>query len=180
MTTSMKIPEDGTTAASAMRALLSHPHIATRVDERLFEALLAHTLNHVPGLASTLLGCDENLRFKLGGRRKPDVVGLLEAPYTTGIEVKLRSNHNWQRGPKRWQLDVYSDFAPQARLFLLLPDERVEAFTSELVTELVESRFRWTILTLSMLRTALERATGDVAPDDNAAARLMLALGRLS
>jgi hypothetical protein len=47
---------DGHAATAAMLAVLSHQDVARRVDERLFEALLAYTLNSVPGLPGDLFG----------------------------------------------------------------------------------------------------------------------------
>jgi hypothetical protein len=163
-----------------MLAVLSHRHVATGVDERLFEALLAHTLNSVPGLPSDLFGVTAG-NFVLGKRgRQPDVVGYQGEDLTVGVEVKIHSNLHFPG--RRCQLDNYADGAPDARLFIIVSDERAARLVSKMESEnyLTESRHRWEVLTLSRLRETLVRSTGHELANEDPATRLILALARLA
>jgi len=162
-----------------MLAVLSHQYVATDVDERLFEALLAYTLNSVPGLPGDLFGVTAD-NFVLGERGKqPDVVGYCGEDFAVGIEVKIHSNFNFPGG--RSQLDNYADGAPAARLFIVVPEGRVDSLVSKMESEKyeTESRHRWEVLTLSRLRETLARSTGLEPVSEDPAARLILALARL-
>ena len=170
---------DGHASTAAMLAVLSHDYVATEVDERLFEALLAYTLNAIPELARDLFGGTDS-RFVLGKRgSQPDVVGYRGEELTVGIEVKIHSNLHFPR--ERCQLDNYADAAPAARLYIIVSDGNATKLASKMETEnyLTESRHRWKVLTLSRLREALVRTTGVEAVSDDPAARLILALARL-
>src|SRR3954471_21342769 len=111
----MALSKDGRAAAAALGAVLRHPQATKRMDERLFEALLAYSLTAIDGLASAAGLVDKQgvvpPEFRLGTRGYPDVVGKRDDGLGVGIEVKLRSNHNWQSSIARWQLDVYADRA---------------------------------------------------------------------
>ena len=170
---------DGHASTAAMLAVLSHDYVATEVDERLFEALLAYTLNAVPELARDLFGGTDS-SFVLGKRgSQPDVVGYRGEELTVGIEVKIHSNLHFPR--ERCQLDNYADAAPAAHLYIIVSDENATKLASKMETEnyLTESRHRWKVLTLSRLRETLVRTTGVAAVSDDPAARLILALARL-
>jgi hypothetical protein len=170
---------DGHAATAAMLAVLSHQDVARRVDERLFEALLAYTLNSVPGLPGDLFGITAS-NFGFGKRPKqPDVVGYHGEDPAVGIEVKIHSNLSFPGG--RCQLDNYADGVPAARLFIIAPDERVTSLVSGMGSEehWTESRHRWEMLTLSRLHETLVGLTGLRPVSEDPAARLILALARL-
>jgi hypothetical protein len=163
-----------------MIAVVRHPDVTTYVDERLFEALLACTLNWVPSWQDDLFGLTA-IHFQRGCRGQPDVVGYHGDDLAAGIEVKIHSQHNWQEGPRRWQLDAYAAAAPDVPLFLILPGCRVAPFMSKLQRDKVSSRSRWQPVTLSQLHDTLARRTGlTPAADGDPAAQLMLALARLA
>lgn len=173
-------PETQEVAAVALAALLSHEAVATRVDERLLEALLAHALNVVPGLASRL-HLPSDARFALGARGdEPDVIGRVSGDAACGIEVKVHSNLNWAERSGAWQLDNYAArFPVGSRLLLLTSDARASRLADELERQEVLSRDRWECLSLGSLAAALTEVA-PVAHSQPGVTNLMLALARLT
>lgn len=173
---------DGRAAAEAMLTILSHQRVAAKVNEALFEALLAYVLNSVPSLSAGLFGITAS-NFALGKRyEQPDVVGYRDQEIVVGVEIKIHSNLQFPANGK-CQLDNYAKTVPAARLFLVTADRRANRLRSEMKSEKkwTESCDRWEILTLSRLQQTLLHLEGPELPvTENPAARLILALARLT
>jgi hypothetical protein len=186
------ISKDGRAAAAALGAVLQHPQATKSMDERLFEALLAYSLTTINGFSSAAGLVDKGglapSAFRLGTRGYPDVIGDSGGSLGVGIEVKLRSNHNWQTGKQRWQLDVYADRATSAtNLFVLCADSKRQALLREFASvaqenppRSVQSSGLWTFISPDDLLRALHQVVGSVKSSDQSAAALMLALARLT
>ncbi|MEV6514989.1 hypothetical protein AB0M37_04280 [Micromonospora chalcea] len=168
---------DAQAAARALLAVLDHSEVTTKVDERLFEALLAYGLQSIPGLGSALFSCGSDVAFDLGQRGgQADIVGYQNHELVVECEVKLHSNIHWPQG--RCQLDNYADFAPaNAQLFLLTAQNRLAKIEKELRE--VRSGQRWTVLHDRTLREAVAQAAGPLPVGDGSAERLIYALARL-
>ncbi len=130
---------------------------------------------------TSLLGAAIGQRNTAPRGNQPDIVGFgPRGNLVVGIEVKLRSNLNWQRKADKSQLDVYALSAPKrARLYLLVSDiehrARVERRMAVNGYHPVESRARWRFLSLRDLEIALDA----VAPERHSASASLQAVERL-
>ncbi|GAB2960995.1 hypothetical protein GCM10027280_57300 [Micromonospora polyrhachis] len=159
-------------------AVLSHPQVASKADERLLEALLLAGLRCIPGLADALFRCGPDVAFDLGQRgRQADIVGTRAGQIVIECEVKIRSRLNSQQDDDT-QLDKYASHAPaEAQLFLLTTQAHHAKLSAYLAH--VRSLDRWSLLWLPDVYTAIEKSAGRIAPGDGSAERLACALARL-
>lgn len=174
---------DSEAAALALIAVLEHPDFRTKMDERMFEALLLYALRRVSGFGNALFGCGAGVEYGFGRRRREaDVVGWRDGHIVVECEVKIRSLHNWQKKAQVWQLDAYAYAAPaSAQLFLLTRANRVDELKAEFEQHHreVRSRKRWAFLDEQNVVETVSLASGLQPGSDGPVQRLVRAVARL-
>ena len=167
---------DAQTATRALLGVLDHPDVATDTDERLLEALLLHGLRCVPGLGDSLFSCGPDVEFWFGEEGHADIVGWRGEVIVVECEVKTRAKLNeWASGS--FQLDVYAENSPEARLYLLTTERHQTRLNKKLLQ--VRALNRWSMLWLSELREKVSEAASQFPPSDGSVERLARAVARL-